>query len=261
MKTGHLIAVIAVFLAVTSRLPAAEIISLAPKSSCSEVFTIRQAKLLEKLQSEAADSRNFALHNQLGDIRKTLPTYDTVHSSYFSLESGGLRLLIELRPYGAKYTGQPGLKAQAENMANFSLEFRPDVESYGSQFRAIFGNKPLRFDLSHVQYSSNGCFSELPGVALSVGLVWKGANNQIKEALLMISRDTGQVFLYPQPIETANNIVTALYEAIRDLGRGAVHELRNKLAKRTGDWYSESDVLEVSWNAGNHRIPLAPVVD
>jgi len=255
MNFTYIIGVLA--LSLTAKLSAVGLV-LAPKLACGPVFTVVQAKQIQDLISSSAETGNVTLFNQLQEMRQSLPTYDTSQGAYFYYESGGLTMLTSLRAYNGDYLGMPGAKRGAESMENFVLEYHPEIERYGSLFRSVFGTEPLRFDFSHVQFVYDGMFTMLPGKVLNVGLAWKASNGKLKEALLMVSRDTGQIFLYPQTNSyTGTNTAAAVLSASKDFVKGLTAETRNIWAKRTGDWFGGNDVKSVNWYPSSRGLEIA----
>ncbi len=209
---------------------------------CRRVLTIDQSKLMEKLADSAADSGNLELRSQLDEMRKSMVSYSQTEGAYFSFHDSGLKFMLFIRPFGKNYRGMPGAKVHAESIANFGLLFDPFAPG-AKQWRGIFGSNPIKLNLVDIQYADDGYFTELPGNVLSLTVEWTTAVNVKKGALIMISRDTGQVFVYSQASSEAGSSLKVVSAFLR----GLKEETKNIWYRRSGDWYSEKDLIDVKW--------------
>ncbi len=136
----------------------------------------------------------------------------------------------------------------AEMISKFALEYDPLARMASAQMRSVFGDRYLKLDLYNVASASDGGFTGLPGITVSLSLEWKDENGRQREALLILSRDTGQVFFYSQQNEySGNSISESLLVRSRNFINGLINETNSKWNQWTGAWYREGEVENVSF--------------
>ncbi len=163
---------------------------------------------------------------------------------FFTYTVEGLSIAFEHGPY----------ESGRQNLSRFRLKYDPKKFNRGSLIRRTFGNEALDFDLKDVRWVSSTHMAGFEGEFIDVYLK-DGPSVSSRDQngpLMMISRDTGRILLYP-PDPTPEMARMGITQFA--LGLWSETQQRFGKGKISGQWLTSKDGIawDVSANSASEN--------